>query len=117
MLGKGVGIGPSGDERGMGGLGCDNGSIEVGCGDGIKKEGIGEGEDAFIIMGASIMVWAVREGVSTIGGSWLVDEVNVIVAKGEDITGETAVDLLRAAVVLEILMVGEHVNDELSSQQ
>ena len=49
-----------GEEGGVGGLGGDKSGVEVGGGDGSKEEGIGQGEDAVVIVGASVVVRAVR---------------------------------------------------------
>ena len=53
-----VGVGPLGKEGGVGGLGGDKSSVEVGGGHGLKEEGIWQGEDAIIIVDASVVVRA-----------------------------------------------------------
>ena len=44
------------------------------------------------------------------------EKVNVVVSKGQDIAGEAAVDFLGAAIILEVLVVSEDVDDELGAQ-
>ena len=99
----------------MGSLGHNDGAIEVHRSQGIKEEGIGEHQNMFIIMGTSIVVRMTGEGISVVGRTWFVKQVNVVVTKCEDIASEMVVDLLRAAIVLEILMIGENINDKFSS--
>ena len=43
--------------------------------------------------------------------------MDVVVAESEDIAGKTVIDLLGTAIVLKVLVIGEDINDELSSQQ
>ena len=42
----------------MGGLGCDKRVVKICCSHGIEEEAVREGEDAVIIVGTSVMVWA-----------------------------------------------------------
>ena len=106
-----------GDERGMGCLGGDDGGIEVCRGDGIKEESVQEGKNAVIVVGAIIVVQVAGKGVSAVGHPRLVKKVDIIVAEGEDIVGKMTVNFLGATIVLEVLVVGEYVDDKLSSQQ
>ena len=117
MLGKGISVGPSRDEGGVGSLGSDNRGVEVCCGNGIKEEGVRKGKNVVIIVCTSIVVQAVGKSISAIGRPRLVKKINVVVAEGENIVGKTVVDFLRAAIVLQVLVVGEDINNELSSQQ
>ena len=63
------------------------------------------------------MVQSVRESVGVIGCPWFVEKADVVVAESEDIAGKTVIDLLGTAIVMEVLVIGEDINDELSSQQ
>lgn len=67
-------------------------------------------------MCACIVVGAAREGIGVVGCSQFMEEADIVVAKGENVVGEAAVDLLRAVVVLEVLVVSKDVNDEFSAQ-
>ena len=40
------------------------------------------------------------------------EEADVVVAKGQDIVGKAAVDFLGAMIILEVLVVGEDIDDE-----
>ena len=115
VLEEGISVGPLRDEGGVGGLGSNKGGVEVRHGDGIKEEGVWEGEDAVIIVGTSIMVWAAGKGVSAIGCPGLVEKTDVVVAEGENVVGKAAVDLLGAMIVLKVLVVSKDINNKLSS--
>ena len=106
---------PVGDEGRVVSLGGNNGGVEVHSGNGIKKEGVQEGEDMVVIVGTSIMVGMVGQGISTVGHPWFMEKVNVVVSEGEDVMGKVAVDFLGAAVVLKVLVVGEDINNEFGS--
>ena len=67
-------------------------------------------------MGAGVVVRAVRQGISAIGSTWLVEEADVVVAEREDVASEATVDFLGALVILEVLVVGENIDDELGSE-
>ena len=58
------------------------------------------------------MVWAAGQGVCAVGGSRFMEKVDVIVSKSQDIAGKAAVDFLRAAIILEVLVVSEDINDK-----
>ena len=45
------------------------------------------------------------------------DEADIVVTEGKNVAGETAIDFLRAAIVLKVLMVGEDIDNEFGSQQ
>jgi hypothetical protein len=47
-------------------LGGEKGGVEISGGHGAKKQGVGQGEDAVIVMGASVMIGAAREGISAV---------------------------------------------------
>ena len=66
----------------MGGLGGDDGVVKVGCGDSMEEEDIRQGKDMVIIVGASVVVRAAGQGIGVIGGSWFVEEADVVVAEG-----------------------------------
>ena len=68
-------------------------------------------------MGAGVVVWVARQGIGAIGSTRLMEEADVVVAEHEDVAGEATVDFLGAPVVLEVLVVGENVDDEFGSEQ
>ena len=45
------------------------------------------------------------------------EEADVVVAEREDVVSEAMVDFLGAPVILEVLVVGENVNNELGSEE
>ena len=45
------------------------------------------------------------------------EEADVVVAEREDVAGEATVDFLGAAVILEVLVVGENVDDKFGSEE
>jgi hypothetical protein len=94
------------------GLYGDNSGVEVSGGDGVEKKAVWQGEDAVIIMGAGVVVRAAGQGIGAIGGAWLMEEVDIVVAQGQDVAGKAAIDLLGAMIILEIFMVSEDVDDE-----
>ena len=100
----------------MGSLGGDKSVIKVGCGDGIKKKTVWQSEDLVIIVGAGVVVWAAGQGICVIGGSWLMEEADVVVAKGQDVVSKGVVDFLGAAIILQVLMVSEDIDDEFGAQ-
>ena len=63
------------------------------------------------------MVRAARQGIGAIGSTGLMEEADVIVAKREDVASEATVDFLGTPVVLEVLVVGENINDEFGSKE
>ena len=96
----------------MGGLGSDNSVVEAGCGDCIKEKAVWQGEDLVIIVGAGVMVQVVGQGICAIGGTWFMEEADVVVAKGQDVAGKAAVDFLGATIILKVLVVSEDIDDE-----
>ena len=117
MLLQRVGVGPLGEERGVRGLSGNKSGVEVGGGDGSKKEGVRQGKDAVVIVGASVVVRAVRQGIGAIGRTWLMEKADVIVAEREDVASDATVDFLRAPVILEVLVVGEDVDNKFGSEE
>ena len=111
-----VGVGPLGEEGNVGGLSGDKGGVKIGGSNGLKKKGIRQGKYAVIVVGAGVVVWAARQGISAIGSAWLMEKADVVVAEGEDVAGEATVDLLGASVILEVLVVGENVDDKFGSE-
>ena len=75
-----VGVGPAREERGVGGLGVDDGGFKVSCHQGTEEKVVGEGENAFVVMGSSVMIGVAGKGVSTIGCARLVNQANIVVA-------------------------------------
>ena len=116
VLEEGISVGPPQNEGGVGGLGSNNRVVEARSGNSIEKKAVQEGEDLVVIVGTSIVVQVVGQGVSTIGGSWFMEEVDVVVAKGQDVVSEAMVDFLGATIVLEVLVVGEDIYDELGAK-
>ena len=112
MLGKGMSVGPLRNERGMSSLGSDDRGVEVCRGDGIEEESILEGENAVIIVGTSIVIWVTGKGISMVGCPGLMEEADIVVAKGENIAGEMAVDFLRTTIVLKVFVVGEDIDNK-----
>jgi hypothetical protein len=96
----------------MGSLGGDDSIVEAGCGDGIKKKAVWQGKDLVIIVGASVVVQAAGQGICTIGGTWLMEEADVVVTEGQDVAGKAAVDFLGATIILKVLVVSEDIDDE-----
>ena len=45
------------------------------------------------------------------------EEADVVVAKSQDVAGKAAVDLLGAAIILEVLVVGKNIDDEFGAKQ
>ena len=45
------------------------------------------------------------------------EEADVVVAKGQDVAGETMVDFQGTAVILEVLVVGKNIDDEFGAEQ
>ena len=112
-----VGVGPLGEKGNVGGLSGEKGGVKIGGSDGPKKKGIRQGKYAVVVMGACVVVRAARQGIGAIGSAGLMEEADVVVAKGEDVVGEATVDLLGASVILEVLMVGENVDNEFGSEE
>jgi hypothetical protein len=52
------------------------------------------------------------QGICAIGGSQFMEEVDVVVAKGQDVVGKAVVDFLGATIILEVLVVSEDIDDE-----
>ena len=100
----------------MGGLGGDKSGVEVGGSDGPKEEGIQQGEDAIIIVDTGVVVWAAGQGIGAIGSAQFMEKADVVVAECQDVLGEATVDFLGAAIILEVLVVSEDVDDELGAQ-
>ena len=100
----------------MGGLGGDNSVVEVGCGDGMKEEVIRQGEDAIIIVDAGVMVRAAGQGIGAIGSSWFMEEADVVISESQDVAGKATIDLLGAAVILEVLVVSKNIDDKLGAE-
>ena len=98
-------------------LGVDNGGLKVSCDQGAKEEVIGEGKNAFVVMGAVVVIWAVGEGVGMVRRARFVDQVDIVVPQGKDVAGEAAVNLLGAPIVLKVLVVGKNINNELSAKE
>ena len=111
-----VGVGPLGEEGNVGGLSGDKGGIKIGGSNGPKKKGIRQGKDAVVVVGASVVVWAARQGIGAIGSAWLMEKADVVVAECEDVAGKATVDLLGALVILEVLMVSENIDNEFGSE-
>jgi hypothetical protein len=105
-----------GEEGGVGGLSGEKSGVKVGGSDGPEEEGIRQGKDAVVIVGAGVVVQAARQGVGAIGSARLMEEANVVVAEREDIVGKATVNFLGAPVILEVLVVGENVDDEFGSE-
>jgi hypothetical protein len=63
------------------------------------------------------MIRVTGEGISMIGGAGFVDETDMVVSEGKDILGEVVVKLLGTAVILEILVIGEDVDNELGTKK
>ena len=68
-------------------------------------------------MGTGVVVRAARQGIGTIGSARLVEEADVVVAEHEDVAGKASVDFLGAAVILEVLVVGENIDDEFGAEE
>ena len=68
-----------------------------------------------VIVGTSIMVWVVGQGVGAIGCPRFMKKADVVVTKGQDVAGKVAVDFLGAAIVLKVLVVGEDIYDKLGA--
>ena len=99
----------------MGSLGGDNGGVKAGQCDGIEEQVIGQGEDLVIITGAGIVVWAAGQGICAVRGARFMEEADVVVTKGQDIVCKVAVNFLGASIILEVLVVGEDIDDEFST--
>ena len=112
-----IGVSPLREEGGVVGLSGDKRGVKVGGRESVEKESVGEGKDTIVVMGASVVVGTARQSVGAIGGAGFVKEPNVVVAEGQDVAGKAAVNFLGAAVVLEVLVVGEDVDDEFGAQQ
>ena len=97
----------------MGGLSGDKGGIKVGSGKGLEEEGVREGKDVVVIVGAGVVVGAAGEGIGAIGSARLVEEADVVITERQNVAGKTTVDFLGAAVILEVLVIGENIDDEL----
>ena len=67
-------------------------------------------------MGAGIMVRVARQGIGAIGSAWFMEEVDVVIAEREDVVGKATIDFLGASVILEVLVVGEDVDNEFGSE-
>ena len=68
-------------------------------------------------MGTGVVIRAARQGIGAIRGTWLMEEADVVVAEREDVASEAAVDFLGAAVILEVLVVGEDVDDKFGADE
>ena len=106
-----------GEEGGVSGLSSDKSGVEVGGSDGSKEEGIRQGKDVVIIVDAGVVVWVARQGIGAIGSTGLMEEADVVVAEREDVASETMVDFLGASVILEVLVVGENIDDKFGSEE
>ena len=106
-----------GEKGGVSGLSGDKSGVKVGGRDGPKEEGIWQGKDTVVIVGAGVVIRAVRQGIGAIGSTRLMKEADVVVAEHEDVACEATVDFLGASVILEVLVVGENVDDKFGSEQ
>ena len=69
-----------------------------------------------VIMGAGIVVWAARQGIGAIGSARFMEEADVVIAEREDVAGKATINFLGASVILEVLVVGEDVDNEFCSE-
>ena len=67
-------------------------------------------------MGAGVVVRVARQGIGAIGSARLMEEADVVIAEREDVAGEATVDFLGAPIILEVLVVGENIDDEFGSE-
>ena len=82
VLLEGVGVGSAREEQGMRGLGIDNGGFEVSRRQSVKKKAVRKGENTFIVMGASVVIRAAREGIGAVRRTWFVNQADVVIAQG-----------------------------------
>jgi hypothetical protein len=73
------------------------------------KEVFWEGNDRFVVVRVGGIVWTSREGISSVRGTRLVDELDVVLLMFSDIASNTGSDFVRMSVELEVRMVS---NDE-----
>ena len=112
-----IGVGPLGKEGGVGGLGGEKGGVKISGGHSAKKQGVRQGEDTVVVIDASVMIGAAREGVGAVGSARLVEEADVVVAECQDVASEAAIDFLGTAIILEILVISENVDDEFGTEE
>ena len=81
--------------------------VEV-CGrEGTCKEVIGESGDVSVICRPIGIIRAARKGVGAICGAWFMDKGEIVIAECQNVSGDTAVDMLGGTVILQILVVGD----------
>ena len=100
----------------MCGLGGDESGVEVGGGNGPKEEGVRQGKNAVVVAGTGVVVRAAGQGISAVRSAWFMDEVDVVIAKRENVAGKATVDFLGTTVILEVLVVGKDVDEELGAE-
>ena len=45
------------------------------------------------------------------------EEVDVVIAKSQDVAGKAPVDFLGTTIILEVLVVGKNIDDEFGTEQ
>ena len=107
VLGEGEGESPFGEEGGRVVLPCDAKEVKIRGREGTCEEMIGKGCNVGVICSAISIIRAAREGVGAIGGARFMDKDDIVIAERENVAGDTAVNMLGGAVILEVLMIGD----------
>jgi len=66
--------------------------------------------DVIIVIGTLIEVQLSGEGVCFVGGSWLVDKLEVVICQFREVAGYASVDVLWVAIILKIFVVSKDDN-------
>jgi hypothetical protein len=66
-----------------------------------------EGDDGFVIVQVGSVVWTPQEGVSSVRGARLVDELDVVLLAFRDISSNTRSNFVSVAVELKVSVVGD----------
>jgi hypothetical protein len=66
-----------------------------------------EGDNRFVVVGVGGIVWMPREGVSSVRGVRLIDELDVVLLAFGDISCNMGANLVSVAMELEVRVVGD----------
>ena len=108
MFGEGEGERPFSEEGGGVTLSSGAEEIKIRGREGSCEEVIGKGCDVGVVSSAVGVVRAARKSIGAIGGAGFMDEGDVVVAKCKNITGDTSIDMLGGAIILEVLVVRDN---------